>query len=158
MDRQKWNLANFAFLHSHVAARTGSGQIGGLGPAPLDQPDVLEEEEDQEEVAEEGRPAAAAFAGEVHQPGSPRARTATATRPVANSRTRKVDDAMLEVMERLRDRPTDARLAAATDPRIIWGQWVGSEMKNLGRSQWLKFTADVQALMSARPPARPQVL
>ena len=26
---QKWNLANFAFLRSHVAARTGSRQMGG---------------------------------------------------------------------------------------------------------------------------------
>ena len=62
--RQKWNLANFSFLRSHVAARTGSRQMGGLAPAP-EEPEVLEEE-DQEEVAEEGRPAAAA---DVHQSG-----------------------------------------------------------------------------------------
>ena len=75
--RQKWNLANFSFLRSHVAARTGARQMGGLEPPPKE-PIVLEEE-DQEEVAEEGCPTGAVAAADVLQPGPLRAWTATAT-------------------------------------------------------------------------------
>jgi hypothetical protein len=127
--------------------------MGGLGPAPtIEQAELEEEEEeDQEEVVlmgEEGRSAAAAGdeVPEVPQAGPSRGRTATRSQP--KTRVKKVDDMMFEVMERLRDRPTDARLAAATDSRIMWGQWVGREMNNLGRGQWMKFTAEVQGLMA----------
>jgi hypothetical protein len=145
--RQQWNLRNFSFLKSHVAHRTGR-EMGGLPDATpgTEADDDITEVEDPEEAEGDDTPQVAAAAAGAQAAGCPPRPTRTAARPQSRTRVQKIDDGMMEVMERLR-RPDDPRLTAATNPRIIWGQWVGSELSNVSQDTWLHFTKDVQGLM-----------
>ena len=111
---------------------------------------MFEEEEQQPDAGLQGAAVAAvAAAGPAAQPRAGTSRAPT-RRPAPITQVCRIDDALVEVMEKLRDTGDgrDARLAAATNPRIIWGQWVGTEMKGLGQVDWMNFTSDVHKVMA----------